>query len=639
MRFLTVLMPLAVCLCGLPAQAQPLFTYGGKPVSKTEFLNAFNKNPAEGNREQALQAYLPLYINYKLKVQDAYDRKMDTLPNQVAEAQNYRQQAIENFLNTQSGADGLVKEAFEYSQTDVLIAHLFIAADAGNPIAASNAAQMAAKADAALQGGMSFDEALKQFGTEPDRLSRGVQTSWITAFTLPYRYEKPIYAATMGGYTAPIKGPTGWHIFKKIQERPAVGKVKLAQILLLPLDKSKPDDTKATADSVCQLLQNGADFESLARSLSADRSSLNNGGNLPPFGVGAYDPKFEAAAFGLSKPGQLTPPFETGFGWHILKLIEKQPVVSDSSDADNLATLRQKVLETGRTEGARRNYISSQMPAMAYKLSPTLNYAALWQYTDSTLKNKSVAGLPTKASTPIFGFYKKTYTASDFANYAKSLADNGKTPTNYPETFDAFVAVAAENEWRNNALRLNPALKAQVQEFTDANLLFESMDKQVWSKASEDQKGLEAYYKTQPGKYTWGESINAIIITADAVQMKLVQDSIKASPANWRFSVETTNPTGMLMIDSGRYELNQLPDLTLGGVQNGQFTASITNAADSSQTCAYIVGRVPAGGQRSFEEARGFVVNDYQQVLEQQWIDRLRKRYPVVVNQQVLKGL
>jgi peptidyl-prolyl cis-trans isomerase SurA len=355
--------------------------------------------------------------------------------------------------------------------------------------------------------------------------------------------------------------------------------------------------------------------------------------------VGAYDPKFEAAAFGLSRPGQLTPPFETGFGWHILKLIEKQPVVGDSSDGDHMATLRQKVLETGRTEGARRNFISSQMPALAYKLSPTLNYEGLWQYTDSTLKNKSVANLPTKASTPIFGFYKKTYNASDFANYAKSLADNGKMPNNYPETFDAFVAVAAENEWRNNALRLNPALKAQVQEFTDANLLFESMDKQVWSKASEDQKGLEAYYKTKPGKYTWGESINAIIITADAVQMKLVQDSIKLNPANWRFTAETTNPTGMLMIDSGRYELNQLPDLTLGGVQNGRFTASITNPADSSQTCAYIVGRVPAGGQRSFEEARGFVVNDYQQVLEQQWIDRLRKRYPVVVNQQVLKGL
>ncbi|TAD86380.1 MAG: hypothetical protein EAY75_08655 [Bacteroidetes bacterium] len=639
MRFTIATLSILLCLCSAATHAQTLFTYGGKTVSKAEFMNAFNKNPVEGNRKQAIEAYLPLYVNYKLKVQDAYDRKMDTLPNQVAEANNYRQQAVETFLNAKAGTDALVLEALKHTQTDREVAHLFIAVNGTNPVLAANAAQMASKAADALASGAAFEDVLKQYGTEPERLTQGMQTSWITAFTLPYRFEKAIYTAPVGGHTTPIKGTNGWHIFKIVNERPAAGNVKLAQILLVPLDKTQPNTTKATADSVFKLLQNGADFAKLALTLSADRSSYNNGGQLPPFGVGSYDAKFEAVAFGLDKPGQIAPPFETSFGWHILKLIEKRPVASDTADAENLALLRQKVLETGRMEGAKRSFIASQMAALSYKPVSNLNLDGLWQYTDSIIKNKPVAGLTTKASTPIFNFYKKTYSASDFATYAKNQVNSGYPIASYSGTFDEFLAIAAENEWRANAPRLYPALSAQIKEFAEANLLFESMEKQVWSRASEDLKGLQAYYKSKPGKYTWGESLNAIIVTADPVQMKMVQDSIRANPASWRFTAEATSPTGGLVIDSGRFEITQLPDLNFTGVGMGQFTPVITNAQDSSQTCAFVVSRVPVGGQRSFEEARGFIVNDYQQVLEKQWIDRLKKRYPVVINQQVQKTL
>src|SRR5215831_18138920 len=100
--------------------AQPLFTYGNKSVSKEEFLKAYNKNNTnEKTNEKALRDYLDLYTKFKLKVQAAYDLKLDTLPSQQAELQNFRSQLIQNYLNDESSMNFLIDEAFDRSQKDI----------------------------------------------------------------------------------------------------------------------------------------------------------------------------------------------------------------------------------------------------------------------------------------------------------------------------------------------------------------------------------------------------------------------------------------------------------------------------------------------------------------------------------------
>ena len=165
------------------------------------------------------------------------------------------------------------------------------------------------------------------------------------------------------------------------------------------------------------------------------------------------------------------------------------------------------------------------------------------------------------------------------------------------------------------------------------------MDKEVWTKAAEDNVGLQAYYKANAPKYTWTESVNAILITADSTEMPALQNAIKTNPAKWRNPFDNGVQNTGYIIDSNRFEVNQLPDLETKSMKPGQFTPTVRNAADGSQTSAYILKTITAGGQRTFDDARGFVVNDYQGVLENRWVDKLKKKYPVVVNESVLKGL
>ncbi len=80
--------------------AQTLFTYGNQKVSAPEFMRAYKKNnqPVVVNKAQSIREYLDLYIKSKLKIQDAYDRRYDTLPQIKQEVENLRTQISENYM-------------------------------------------------------------------------------------------------------------------------------------------------------------------------------------------------------------------------------------------------------------------------------------------------------------------------------------------------------------------------------------------------------------------------------------------------------------------------------------------------------------------------------------------------------------
>ena len=109
------------------ANAQTLFTYGNKSVSREEFIKAYSKNnTTEKPTEQSYREYYDLYTKFKIKVQAALDMKLDTLGSLQAELQNFRSQIAESFLNDEATIQELIDEAFVRSQKDIKLAHIFI---------------------------------------------------------------------------------------------------------------------------------------------------------------------------------------------------------------------------------------------------------------------------------------------------------------------------------------------------------------------------------------------------------------------------------------------------------------------------------------------------------------------------------
>jgi peptidyl-prolyl cis-trans isomerase SurA len=204
------------------------------------------------------------------------------------------------------------------------------------------------------------------------------------------------------------------------------------------------------------------------------------------------------------------------------------------------------------------------------------------------------------------------------------------------DILDAYLQIVAFDYYKQHLEKYNPVYAEQVAEFRDGNLLFEIMQRQIWNRAGADSPGLRKYYELHKQNYLWKPSAEAILFTAVNLQsaQKLKSD-LGNNLNNWRSTVDGFN--GQIQADSGRFEYKQLPanSSTVGA---GEWTPMQINP-DKSVQLARIIRLYLSTSPRSFDDARGLVINDYQNELENMWITELKKKYPVTINESVFKTL
>lgn len=623
---------------------QTLFTYGNQSVNTNEFLRAYNKNKtATSDNEQALRDYLDLYINFKLKVKAAKDLHLDTLPALEADLQNFRGQIEENYLKDKKKVDALVDEAFLRSQKDIHVLHFFIAvneqsasADTAKLYKAINEVYQQLKLNKNSAKGILAKVNKDGISVKEDDLG------FITVFILPYEFENIVYRLKAGQSSVPYRTKKGWHIFKNTEERHAVGKTKIAQILFAAPAGfiEQRAQTKKIADSVYNKLKNGVNFGQLAKEYSNDRMTYMNGGIIPEFGVSKYDPVFEKIAFSLNKDNEISQPFETEFGYHIIKRISADTVSSDKNDEAYMYNLKQQVLKDIRIEVATKKFVIDILPKTGYK-KYKVNEEDLWKVSDSSLMaNKNITGGNLNEKTILFSYNNNTKVkVSDWILYLRNSnkAQPGHLYESYKKLFPAFIAASSIENYRNRLQEFNLDFKNQIQEFKDGNNLFEIMERKVWGKASADSAGLLKYYNQYKEKYLWNASAEAIIFSC--ANENVAKNSIEELEKGKSWKDVMNDNSSQVQADSGRYELNQIPVNDKTNFTSGLITLPVINKNDGTEVFTKILKLYPDHQQRNFDDARGLVINDYQNYLEVKWIEQLKKQYPVKVNEKVFQTL
>jgi peptidyl-prolyl cis-trans isomerase SurA len=632
--------------------AQTLFTLNGTGVGKEEFLKAYNKNNNEGKpTEKSYRDYLELYIRYKLKVKAAYEAQLDTLAAQRTELQNFRSQVAENYLKDDASLDKLVKEAFNRGQQDIHLAHIFIAIP---PTASGSdtirAYEKAVAAESALKKGKKFRETAIAYSDDPSVKTNGGDIGYITVFTLPYELENLAYGTAPGAASRLYRSKAGYHIFKNLGMRRSLGKMKAAQILLA----FPPGATGAVqlaarqrADSIYTALEKGADFATLARSFSGDNLSYQNGGELPEFGVGKYDSSFEAAAFDLDRDGAYTRPVPSIYGYHIIRRIARKPFPREL-DAETVSLLKQQVQNDPRIEISRKA-LFNKICQLADLRKGNYSETDLWAFTDSFLLNKGLSSYrDLSVTTVLFSFGRKSYTAKEWLDYARTaqtvrpgaLTGPGAGSKTWKDIFSAYMEKAALEYYRSHLEEFNTDFAFQLTEFKEGNLLFEIMQRKIWDKASTDSAGLRNYYEAHKNKYWWEASADALLFTCNNQKTAdNLKKALEMNPAEWRKATDTLGAA--VQADSGRYELTQIPSPSAGNkavFNPGRFTPFVSNPTDNTVSFAYVLNVYQQRSPRNYHDARGFVINDYQAFLEDQWIAALKKKYPVKVEETVFTG-
>lgn len=625
--------------------SQSLFTYGNHAVSKDEFLRAYNKNKTTvENKDQALKDYLDLYIKFKLKVQAAKDMRLDTLPSLEADLDNFKEQIEDSYLKDEKQVNALTDEAYIRGKKDIHVLHFYVPVDEKMLPADTSKAYKAIHEtyDELKKGKTNYEDILAEIKEEIAPV-QGNDLGFVTVFTLPYEFENIAYSLKPGEVSKPYRTKKGWHIFKNEEERPAVGKIKVAQILFaVPPggNNALRDRAKRLSDSVYDALQAGADFSGMAQKYSDDKMTYMNGGVMPEFGVSKYDGGFETAAFSLQHDSDITKPFQTEFGYHILQRISRSPIPENNNDAAFVYSLKQDVLNDIRIETAKEKFVKEILTQTGYKKNSAVSDATLWKITDSfALANKNISVGNLNEKTALFSFNNNKVTIGDWLQYVRRVKEGPQAADapSYPVLLQNYVAIAATENYRKRLQDFNPDFKYQVEEFKEGNMLFEIMERNIWSEASLDSVGLRQYYQQHKNNYKWSASADAILYScANATVAKNAMEQIEKG-RYWR-DVMSENSTEV-QADSGRYELSQIPVIDRTHFTQGLVTAPVVNSGDGTAVFAQVIKLYPQDQQRSFEDARGLVINDYQSFLEQKWIESLKKKYPVKVNEKVFKTL
>ena len=630
----------AICFASAASSvsAQTLFTIGKDTVTVQEFTQAYKKNNIPGKTATPVRDYLDLYIASRLKIKEAKERGYDTLSQLTTDLQALRLQILPAYLTDKAALDRMVQEAFIRSQKDIRLSHIFIGTNGTDTLSAY---KKAAEAYQKLKAGQSFATVAKQYSDDESAKQNGGSIGYITLFTLPYELETLAYSTPVGKVSSPYRSKGGYHIFKNEAERKAAGRLQLAHILISyppDADAAPQRNAKKLTDSLYNRILKGDDFGKLATRFSNDAISAAANGKMQEFGVGQYDAMFEQQAFSLATNGAVSKPFQTPHGWHILKRLGSVPVATDRNSAAVVDDLKAKV------EGSdRMNRIHD---AMAKKILATYEKDVvaqqdIWSYSDSVLEQKATqTKVRITPQSPLFYIGMQAITAADWIMYVQMnrYNSNGGGVKPYSQLWEAFKMSAAMDYYKANLEQFNPAFKAQLEEFRDGNLFFEIMQKEVWGPAQTDTAALEVYFNQHKEKYKWKESAEAVVFYINDISTaKVFEKELVRSPAQWKKII--THYDQMVVADSNRYEITTLPGITKALWRAGALSPLVINKEENTATLVYIIKPYTRPEQRSFSDAKGLVINDYQAHLEKEWLDALRKKYPVVVQQTQLQKL
>lgn len=625
-----------------------LFTIDNTAVGAAEFNYIYTKTNGQqaDYSRKSVQEYLDLYVRFKLKVQEAKSLQLDTVPAFQEELAGYRRQLADSYLINKEVLEKLTRELYERIQEEIEISHIFVKVPQNPGIREVETAL--AKANAALiamRNGSSFEEAARQFSEDNNTRESGGKIGFITAM-LPsgfYPLEKAVYDMEVGQVSDPIRTSAGFHVVKVHSKRTARGQIEVGHILFRH-NSDKPVNAEALAKEAYQQIQAGADFEELARASSQDQRTAGGGGYIGFIGINQYETAFEDAAFAIPEDGALSPPIRSSVGWHIIKRISYKPIQPFAFEKGRLEAAIRK---DSRFEEAQDALIRQIKMDNNFSEDTTLlrPFAQTLDGNFLTFRWKAPAS---PSPEPLFSLGGQTSTLGDFSNFLAqasrqriTLSGKASNEDVVLQLYQEFVRNQCMAFEEKNLEKKYPDFRYLMREYEEGILLFEVTKMTIWDKAGQDTLGLLNYFNATRGKYRWNPRAITSIYHLDAAQEDKLKEVMQAASQNRPDAVlaQFNNDDAIVLnveerlIEKGMS--NMIPE------QNWKVGYMSPSMPDTRRKTLsfYKIENILPPSEKELSEARGYVIADYQDYLENIWVESLKNKYKVTLNQQVVENL
>lgn len=617
-----------------------LFTIDNHPYYTDEFVRVYNKNLdlVKDDSQKDLDKYLELFLGYKLKVEKANKIGLQNSSSYQNELKSYRNQLSKNYINDSKVTNELVNEAYNRMTKEIRASHILVLVDEGaSPEDTLKAFNKIKDIKNRLNAGEDFVKVAQQFSEDPSVKENNGDLGYFTAFRMVYPFENAAFNTNVGEVSKPFRTRFGYHLVKVVDKRENRGEVTVAHIMIVkPTTADAPLEAKAkqTIEEIYQKIQQGEGFESLASQFSEDKSSASKGGVLQRFGAGQLSSEeFENVAFSLQNKNDISKPFQSQFGWHIIKLIDKHPVQSFEELKNELEDKvrkdeRSMLITNSLAKKLRAKYTQTKDKKVLASVKKAVTedfYAQTWELP-TNLKDFEATLLTINKS--------KQISAIEFLNFIqvqqKSKLKTKPVSKLVDELFEKFIDDQVTAYYNDNLENEFPEFKYVMDEYRDGLLLFDLMEKEIWTKAKTDSLGLSNYFNQNSKNYQWKKRYNVNIFSSTDKEAIEKAKKFLEKGKSIDYIKEKLNSDGKIniMVKSGLFEEDYdiLP-------QYSNLSKGVSDRVSKDQYHFVVdVLEVKEVENKVLSECKGKVVNDYQQYLENNWVNELKKEFDVKIN-------
>ncbi len=633
-----------------------LLKINDREITVYEFEYVYSKNNLNPQvmDPKSMEEYLELFINFNLKVYEAMQMGLDTHATFIDELEGYRKQLAVPYLTDQEVSNQLLDEALDRMRYDLRASHILINlekhASPADTLAAWNKIMELRKK---IEEGESFREMAIQYSDDPSAKGmpatanrppmrgNGGDLGYFSVLDMVYPFENAVYNLEVGELSYPVRTDFGYHLIKLTDKLPAMGRAKVAHIMVSLPENATEQQKNQAKEKIQEIHQNileGEEFKTLAERFSDDKASGRRGGELPQFTSNRMVPEFIKAINALNENNQISQPVRSQYGWHIIKLIEK----SLPSEEDAMAEMKNKISRDARASLSQQVVVERLKKEYNFE-EMNENLEVFFENVDSTIFegkwDKSKIG---KTNAVLFSFAGKTYSQQDFADYLLSTQ-----AMRTPESVRAYVTTMYNNFTQQTLLAYEeqrlpekyPEFKRIMNEYHDGILLFELTDQKVWSKAMQDTVGLRNFYNENIADYMWDDRYDAIIYSFDDEKeakagRKTIRKALRRNVTHEDLMAGFNKDSHLkVSAEKGVFEVSEKPALSSLDRNTG---VSDVIRHNGHYAVVWVLDFIPEGPKK-LNEIRGLVIADYQNYLEEKWINELRSKYKYMVNTDALK--
>lgn len=511
-------------------------TYGRLEAAFQKNMSGEKKRLYELDKD-SLHQFLNLFIDYRLKVQDAIDRGYDKEEDVVKEIEQNNKLLTESYYYDKKVFQPVVDKLLDRRQYYIKFAYvLFPFAQEAEIVSPTYPKELAQSVlDSVLSKKITFAEAAKNHSKEKTLAENGgVVDRYLISGTIQKPIEEALFTLGINQiYPTILETSYGYFILKLIEKEPRK-QVLVSHILISNKQQELSENEHRKADSLLKLLRNGANFEKLAELNSEDHASAINGGSLNDYydlatgftKTHSFLDKNFIQAFMDLKDGEISDTIHTAYGIHIIKRLDSKTPDSKIDEKD----VKEYYKKSGY-EDDKKDYYLNFVKSNGFELNETAMGIILSNVstTKTNLDSSWADKIPNdKMKIKLFSFQNKSWTIGDFVELLsdKSQTQYRATALNREGIVSAIYKTLKPqvlSMWQSELEKSDSDFKKLIREFHDGILLFKVEALEVWDKLQLDTAMAKDYYENSGEKFFTNKKydISEIFVLQDSLAQSL----------------------------------------------------------------------------------------------------------------------